>query len=231
MARISQKELKKDEFVEAAADVSHWLERNWGLVAKITGTVIVAVLIGAGWSAWSRQTREKTQGMLADAVTIYQKVGIGNATDPVALDGALSAFDDVIARAGDATPAHVARYYQGVLLLRSGQATEAVEQFQAVVARPENPLSLGGAARGMLADALVAAGRDDEAIELLAQMSTESDPAIPAEQILFKLGWIHAEAGNDAEARTVWQELLDKYPSSPPAQEITRILGPEATES
>ena len=39
MSRISRKELKRDEFVEATKEAEHWLEENWQLVAKIAAGI------------------------------------------------------------------------------------------------------------------------------------------------------------------------------------------------
>jgi hypothetical protein len=38
---------------------------------------------------------------------------------------------------------------------------------------------------------------------------------------------VHAGAGNMDEAKRVWQRLLDQYPQSGAAREVTELLGPK----
>ena len=66
---------------------------------------------------------------------------------------------------------------------------------------------------------------------MLTKLAETSGGTYPPEEALLKLGWVHAGAGNMDEARRVWQQLLDQYPQSPAAREVTELLGPKGANA
>ena len=64
--RITRKELlKQDEFVETAADVGQWFERNWKALAGAVAGAIVVVLLIVAWSLNQRSNREEAMKLLS----------------------------------------------------------------------------------------------------------------------------------------------------------------------
>ena len=70
--KITQKELKHDEFVDAAWDFGHWLEENWPTVVKAAVAVAVIGGIALFWFWYAGQ--RKAQGAVLLAEGLYREV-------------------------------------------------------------------------------------------------------------------------------------------------------------
>ena len=125
MSRISRKELKRDEFVEATKEAEHWLEDNWQLVAKIAaGIGLVGVLVAIGF--WVvKSNREKAAALFAEGLGQYQQAQAAGFDDPAQIEAALITFD-ASAKKGGGPVGQVANYYRGVSLHRLGRNEDAI---------------------------------------------------------------------------------------------------------
>jgi hypothetical protein len=70
--KISRKELAHDEFVDAAFDFGHWLEKHWRSLFMAVGAAVLIVIAVLVWIAWSRQADEKARTRLASGISVYQ---------------------------------------------------------------------------------------------------------------------------------------------------------------
>jgi TolA-binding protein len=226
MARISKKQLKQDELVDAAVDASHWLEQHWMLLVKAAVPVLVLILGILGFSYYRAQSLKKTQEQLAQGLRQFDQAQVAGFASPEPLQAALGVFEQVHDKAGSSAEGRVARFYQGVALYRLGRAEEAAPALEEVSSASSAPDTLSVTAQAMLADVHLRAGRYDQAAKLLTELSEATPPVFPPEEALLKLGWVHTRAGNQEEAQRTWQRLLDKYPQSAAAQEVTKLLGP-----
>lgn len=225
MARISRKQLKQDEFVGAAVDASHWLEQHWMLLVKTAVPVLLVLLAALGFWSYRRHSQEEAQELLAQGLRQYEQAQADGFASPEQLNAALAVFEQVVDRAGSAPAGRVARFYQGVVLYRLGRMDEATPALEEA-SSTSKPDTLSVTAQAMLADVHAAAGRHEKAVALLTELAEGSQPLYPPEEALLKLGWVHTQAGNQEEARRTWQRLLDQYPQSAAAQEVTKLLGP-----
>lgn len=223
--RISRKQLKHDEFVEAAFDFGHWLEENSMLVLKwVAGVVLVALAIVV-WQFNARQNRRERAELLAQGMQQYEQAEEQSFEDPAVLQQALGTFDEVSESAGGSATGQVARFYRGAALFRLGRLDEATAALEEVAGSSSAPPTLGGTAQALLARVHVAAGRPDQAVSLLTAELERSDPLIPEDQALLELGRIHEDAGRPGQAREAWQRILDDLPQSAAAIEARQLLG------
>lgn len=221
--KITQKQLKHDEFVDAAFDFGHWLEEHWVKVAGWVGAVVFVAVAIVLWNAWVRHSAEQAAQRLAQGIDRYEQAEESGFQDRESLDAALETFDDVGSSVGEG-PGRVARFYRGATMFHLGRLDEARKDLEQVVSEIGASDTLGATARMLLARVEVTAGRTDEAVKLLQGLADQADSAVPPGQALLELGRIHERAGRPEEARRNWQRVVDEYPQSVAASEANALL-------
>jgi len=224
MSRISRKELKRDEFVEATKEAEHWLEDNWQLVAKIAAGIAVAgILVAIGF--WVvRSNREKAATLFAEGLGQYEQAQTAGFDDPAQLEAALTNFD-ASAKKGGGSVGQVATFYRGVSLHRLGREEEATAALLEVADAKSASPTLAGSAKALLAEVYQATGDGDRAVELLQALVDTDPPIYPVDQALLELGKIRMERGEGAEARQAWQRIVDEFPARGAVDEARTLLG------
>jgi len=221
--RLTQKEIKRDEFVESAVDASQWLEQNWPTVAKAAaGRVVVAALVMA-FIWYGRHNQERAATLLAQGMQRYEQAEAAGFADASQVEEALGFFEQAADRSSGSPSGQSARYFQGAALLRLGRAEEASSVLDDLVGEELAP-TLRGSARVLLAETLAARGEGDRAITLLEEVAGDPDSAFPPDQALLRLGHVYRGLGNEDEARKVWERIGRDYPQSVGAAEASRLL-------
>ena len=224
MARISRKELKKDEIADAAFDFGHWIETNWRTLVKILVPIVGVALIVTAWVWNDRRVARHSRDLLAQGIQRFTQAQSAGFSDPGQLDEALDLLERAGSRAGQSPTGQVAHYYRGVTLQKLGRTDEAIRSLESVELSEDASPTLA-AAKALLADLLVEAGQSDRAIEMLVEIASRSDSAYPPELALLQLGRIYSAQGDDEQARESWTRVVDEYPQSPAAAEAGQLLG------
>ena len=224
MARLSRKELKKDEIAAAAFDFGHWVEANWRTMVRIAIPIVIVALLVAGWFWNERRTARQSSELLAQGIGRFTQAQAGGFSDSTQLGEALDFFDRVHGSAGGSSTGQLALYYQGVTLQKLGRTDDAISSLESVQLGEDASPTLG-AAKALLADLLVEAGQTDRAIELLVEVASRSESAFPPEMALLQLGRIYHAQGNGEQARESWTRVVDEYPQSPAASRASQLLG------
>ncbi len=222
--RVSRKQLKQDEFVEAAADAGHWIEEHWADLLKWIAVAVVIVVAILSWMAYSRSKQETTAKMLSTGLWGYQQLQKGGFADTTQLNELLGTFDEVSDRAGSSSSGQIAEFYRGAVLFRLGRTDEAISALEAVAASPSIGGSLSSTTDAMLARVYVDSGQRDKAIKTLDNSLQSERPDLPKDQILLTLAQIHEDGGDMDRARRAWQQIVDDFPTSPGAGQARRRL-------
>jgi predicted negative regulator of RcsB-dependent stress response len=218
--RITQKELKHDEFVDAAWDFGHWLEENWPAILKWGAGIVLAVLVAFSWAEYSRRSANRARTLLAEAVAQYQKVDAAGFTDPGQASAMLESFETVRERGGDS--GRLARYMEGATLRRLGRLDEAVAALESVCADPVDTLC--ASSRMMLARAHADADRIDDAVTVLQALADHEAAAIPADRALVEMARLQLDAGRKDEARRNLQRVVAEFPAGVAVAEARELL-------
>jgi tetratricopeptide (TPR) repeat protein len=224
MSRISRKELKRDEFVEATKEAEHWLEDNWQLVAKIAaGIAVVGVLVAIGF--WVvKSNREKAAALFAEGLGQYQQAQAAGFDDPAQIEAALITFD-ASAKKGGGSVGQVANYYRGVSLHRLGRNEDAIVALLEVSGSESASPTLAGSAKALLAEVYQETGETDRAVEMLQSLIDTDPPIYPVDQALLELGKIRMARGENDQARQDWQRIVDEFPARGAVDEARTLLG------
>jgi predicted negative regulator of RcsB-dependent stress response len=221
---LTRKEIKHDEFLETATEATHWLEDNWKLVVGILGGFLLLLIVVTGWRQWSASQDAEAQSALADAQAAYLAVDDPFAEDPPTLDEALAGFRDVAESAGGRAPGSVARFYEGIVLLRMERAEEAIAPLRAAADGASEPL-LRQNALVALARAQASGGDLAAASEILRSIADDEEATFPPEEALAVLAELQADAGDATASRATLQEIVERFAGSPAARRATAELG------
>lgn len=179
--------------------VSEALRGRWG------GVVPMPAAIGRDPRDEARIREIEAQLVANPAPALLVELG-----DLHARGGDSQAAADAYGRSLEADPDGLyARYHLGRALTALGQHADALLQLQQVHAA--DPKYDYGAAAEALADALLAAGRADDALGQYAEIAETSARARPK----FQLGLLLDRVGRRDEARRVMQEVADQAEAIP----------------
>ena len=210
MAGLTRKEIKHDEFLETADDVGHWLEEHWKIILAVLGAALIVLVAVLGWRQWSNSKSDELRTRLAEAQGAYLD---GVPTD----DGILESFRAIASDAGSRPEGAVARFYEGVVLLRRGDASAAIGPLDAAVAGASDAL-LRQNARVALGRAHAVSGDFEAAETVLREVAADDGSPFPPEEALMTLAELHRAAGDSDAAETVLREVTERFPGTPAAQ-------------
>ncbi len=239
--RLTRKEMKRNEFVEALERSAGFLERNarW----LVIGAAVVLVLVLAGFGAWMWLERQETRAnaALADALEVYRA--------PVGPDAAAQAdadaphFADAAARRQRAREmftalrddfrfadsADVADVYLGEIAADEGQPDRARELWQSFVdAHPDHVLA--DQVRVNLLHLDRDQGQGEQVASRLEAMlaGPAEDRELPGDVILYELAQTYEGLGKTDQEQASYQRLVEEYPTSPYTSVARQHAGPAA---
>lgn len=239
MKRIERHKLKEDEFAKTVARTREVIEQRKRDITVLSLVVVVLIAAVAGYLWWQRSQAAKANGLLANALAIYEAPVVpipepapGSplpvqqpgtyATEQAKLDAALPRFLE----AADAYPKTdagiAARYTAAGILAQLGRHAEAEQHYQQVV-NSGNGLYARTARLG-LAEVQVAQGKFDEAIAIYTEMSRDPNSQIPVDSLLMQLGRAYARAGRADEAAGAFNRVISEFPQSLYAADARREL-------
>ncbi len=217
---LTRKQLKKDEFVEAAFNVEQWVEENWRKLLVWVGVAVgvVIVLIVLAW--WMGSRRAQANELFAEALEKY-RAGT-SAAGQASLDEALPLLERTQDAGGSI--GWLGGYYRAAALLREGQPDEAAAILDDLSGDAPSA-ELEQAALVLRAKARLEAGNTDEAITQLREVAEQGGAFAP--QALLTMGNLLREQGRVDEASDAYRTLLDGYPQdahAPLAQQALQQL-------
>ena len=167
--RLTKKEIKKDEFLEAATDAGEWLETNWKTVLAWAGGLAVVALLIAGWYFIGKTRDEAAQKILAQGMQVLTTGDYEQAID---------LFGQAADKGGSGTTEAVADLYRGIALSRNGRNDEAVPILKEV-GDTSSVLLVAQTARAVLAGIHETAGEYEQAEAIYMTLSTEEGGLYP----------------------------------------------------
>ena len=211
---LTKKEIKKDEFLDAATDAGEWLESNWKTVLAWAGGLAVLALLVSGWHFMSKARDEAAQDILGNGM---QVLATGN------YDQAIDLFGQAADKGGSGATEAVSNLYKGIALSRSGRNADAIPVLKEV-GDTASDLLVGQTARAVLAGIHADDGNHDQAEAIYLALSTETEGVYPPAQALLNAGLARIAQGRDAEARELFEAIVADYPQTAAATQASQLL-------
>lgn len=219
MARITRKELKRNELVESFDKTVDYVSHHRRGAVEALVAVGVVLLLAAGFFLF-RGWRERQAGReLSAALEILETPLAGEPaaaaaprTFPSAIEREREAMDHLRAasRKGGTSAGKAAQ----VILAARGEKAAMSADVLAKAARGDQA-EVAAAAEIDSARLLTAAGKTTEAIDRLKRAIESPKSAAPKDALLFALAETYEKAGSSADARATYQRIVNDYPNSP----------------
>ena len=228
--------LKENELSHVLEDATVRLQEHRRTVMLGAGAVLLVLVAGIGYWAWTTRSANRAQALLGDAIVVMQspveetkpgaKPGVtGYATVRARAEAALAKFAEVY-NAYPSTDAGIAsRYYAASTLALLGRHDEAAARFQETADRAGANSFYGRMARLGVVETNTQSKKYDAAITMAqALVNNTSDDTIPRDALLMELGRVQAAAGKKAEAKQTLDKVIADFPGSPYVEEAKRML-------
>lgn len=218
MARITRRELKRNELVESFDKTVDYVSRHRRGAVEVLIAVGAVLLVAAGFFFF-RGWRERQAGReLSAALEILETPLAG---DPAAVN-APRTFRSAAERESEAVKRLRAASGKGgtaagkaaqVILVARGEKSAQSAATLARAAREDQP-EVAVAAEIDAARLLSADGKTTEAIDRLKRAIESPKSAAPKDALLFALAETYEKAGSSADARATYQRIVNDYPNS-----------------
>lgn len=228
--------LKENELSHVLGDASARFQENRSTFGLAAGILVLVLLAGIGYWAWTTRSENRAQALLGDAIVIMQapvedpkpgaKPGVASyPTIQARAEAALAKFAEVYNAYPSTDAGIAARYYAASALGMLGRHAEAATRFQEVADRAGANSFYGRMARLGVVETSAQAKKYDEAISAAqALVNNTSDDTIPRDALLMELGRVQAAAGKKAEAKQTLDKVIAEFPQSPYVEEAKRML-------
>lgn len=222
MARISRKELKKDEFAEEVSKTAEFIQAHKDklmVAAVVAGAALVAVL--AGYLVVQKRTVNANEA-LARALRAYHAPVRPPGATPAEGDKSFAsererntqAFKEFLVIAQKYSwlkPGRIARYYAGICQANLDNLVEAEKEWNAVIQGRDKELS--ALARFALANKQVASGKGAEAEKHYRYLVEHPTATVPKNAAQLALAG-NLRASRPAEAERLYREIEKEHPNT-----------------
>ena len=235
MDKELRKELQRDEVGEAVQEARGFLARPEVVKPVLIGIGLLLVLGGLYFGQKFRAASAESAFARA-AEVFHASVEEGSPATPATpgvetfktpadkYTKAKALFDDVANRYSSMPAGKRARYYGALCLLEMGQLTQAEELLKPIAA-VRDPLALEPAmARLRLAEIALQAGRPKDAAAAYKTLIEDEASGLPKDRLIFGLAEAHQAAGDSLAARDAYNDLVNRHPQSPYAQDARQKI-------
>jgi tetratricopeptide (TPR) repeat protein len=229
MARITRKQLKRNELVDTVGRTVDYVSHHRRGAVEAAAAAVAVLLLAGGFFMF-RAWREKSAGReLSEALAILEA--------PLASDPAATGAGTTYATAAErerAAAKHLeaaskkggtsaGRAAQVILAARSEKFAQSTEAL-AKAARDEQA-EVAAAAEIDAARLLTSQGKTTEAIDRLKRAIESPKSAAPKDALLFVLAETYEKAGSSGDAKATYQRLVNDYPNSPYRADARQKIG------
>jgi tetratricopeptide (TPR) repeat protein len=232
--RLTKQQMKTDQLQHALTDARDFVSTHrsetfrWTLVG---GAVVL--LVAGTWGALILRGN-RLGGRLSSALALFDAP---LASDPAPAPGARvfksaaerteAARAELSALAKDSPSSKAGRAATVLLLSLDGAKAATGTNLDAAkaFAASESGTIVAGVAAVAALDAEAAAGRPKEAIETAKKYLEAGDPPVSKDVLVFEMGRLYEQTGQNAEAKNFYQRLVTDFPDSPLKPDAQLRLG------
>ena len=219
--KLTKEELEQDPLLQSYAKVQSYYLENKNLIIGAGIAVILAIALAIGYYYYSQSQERQAQRLMGTAEEYYMNGEYERALTGSEEDLTVG-FEQIINNYSGTDAANLARYYAAVSEYQLGNTQEALAYMQEYEV-PEGILGVGPLSfLGMLHTEM---GNHQEAAEtyVMAAEWDQNESTTPYNYLEAANAFL--DAGNQAEAESYAQRVIDDYPNSSEAGNARQLLG------
>jgi predicted negative regulator of RcsB-dependent stress response len=224
----TRRQLKQDQFKEAAAETVHWASEHriklvWGGGVAV---LVVAAIVGT-WFYYAYRERHANRALGDAMITYYaplkseatpEQPATGQQTFATAQDRAKAAYGQFTRVADEYSSVRsgkLARYFSGVTAVELGDNKDAESDLQSVISSADPDLA--SLAKLALANLYRKTNRQADAVKLYNELIQNPTRTVSKPAAQLELAELFA-ATQPAQARTIYQQIAQENPDGAAAQ-------------
>lgn len=219
--KLTKEELEQDPLLQSYAKIQNTYQENKSTIIGGAIALVLAICLGVGYVYYSNQQEQEAQELMTSADQYFM-----NGNYEQALQGSEEeftvGFEQIIDNFSGTDAANLARYYAAVSHYNLGNIEQALSYMNSYEV-PDGilgvaPISFHAVLYAELGDLEQAAQMYVRAAEWDENSSTTPHNYVEAAQAF-------NEVGNNEQARTYVQRVLNEYPNSPQVDRAQRLMG------
>ena len=239
MARISRKDLKKDEVREAFTHGGEAVASHQGLTAIIVGGILVIVLAVVGWRYYAQRQTAAASTAMGEALRIFDARirAAGEPTQPGEItyvdeknkyEDAAKKFTGIADSYSRTRPGQQARYFDALCQIHLGRDAQAEAELTKLSDSGNDDVA--SLAKFQLAALDVKNGKSAQAIPIYQSLIANPTVLISKPVTMLALADVYAKT-NPGESVKLLNQIKTEFPNSPAADEATKRLESPAGQS
>jgi predicted negative regulator of RcsB-dependent stress response len=239
VARISRKDLKKDEFREAFTHGGEAVASHQGLTAIILGGIAVIALAVFGWRYYAQHQTAQASTAMGEALRIFDARirAAGEPTQPGEItyvdeknkyEDAAKKFTGVADSYSRTRPGQQARYFDALCQIHLGR--DAAAEAELTKLSDSGNDDVASLAKFQLASLDVKNGKSAQAIPLYQSLIANPTVLEPKPLVMLALADVYSKT-SPAEATKLLTQIKTEFPNTPAADEATKRLENPAGQS
>jgi hypothetical protein len=232
VARISRKDLKKDEFREAYNQSAEAVASHQGLTAIIVGVAIVIVVSVLGWRYYAQHQTASASAAMGDALrTFTARIRtVGEPTQPGEItyvdeknkyEDASKKFQGIADSYSRTKPGQQARYFDALCQIHLGRDAQAEAELTKLSDSGSEDVS--SLAKFQLATLDVKNGKASQAIPLYQALIANPTVLEPKPLVMLALADVYSKT-SPSEAVKLLTQIKTEFPNTPAAEEANKRL-------
>lgn len=225
MAKKQQEEEKSFDFTENL-NIEETISRSEAFIEQyknlLIGIVAAIVLVGGGLYYLNGIYLPNKQAEALNMMYVAERYFEADSLDlAINGDGNFPGFEEIADDYGWTKAGKLANYYLGIAYLRKGQFEEAIDHLEDF---SSDDVMLSSIALGATGDAYLELDKKDKALSYYKKAAYNKANNFTSPIYLLRAGELAEEMGNDQDALKFYQEIKDKYKSTPEGQQIDKYL-------
>jgi predicted negative regulator of RcsB-dependent stress response len=239
VARISRKDLKKDELRESFTHGAEAVASHQGLTAIILGVVIVVGVAVFGWRYYAQHQTAAASTAMGDALRIFD-ARIRTAVEPTQpgettyideknkYEDAAKKFSTIAAEYSRTRPGRQAIYFDALCQIHLGRDAAAETELTGLSNGGDSDVA--SLAKFQLAALDVKNGKATQAIPIYQALMADPSVMVSKPIVMLALAGVYSRT-NPAEEIKLLNQIKTEFPNSPAADEATKRLEAPAGQS
>ncbi len=223
MARLTRKEMKRDEVMESLETGVHWIQAHARTLILAAVAVLVAAFAVIAFVMFQSARAREANVRLADAMVAYGEAST-EASDAAAREDARVLFQGLLEEYGGTEAGSVARLYLGEMAVTDGDLEEARRQWSAFADEAVSSVLAAQASLNLI-HLDRSQGELDKVEDRLRKLLAEPGGVLGEDQVLRELAVTLEAMGRDGEAEGIWRRLVQEHPNSPWGAEARERTG------